>query len=152
MREVLPEIEANLDENDKIVLDKGYVGLEKEVTKGIWLIKKKAHRDYPLKEEDIKFNQKIEKVRRHIEFGFGDLKSFFDILFVQFRHKREWITSICRFCVAIYNNIILYENAPQEFQSEYIGPILKLSKKMKKQNKILYHCCVISMHYLFIYQ
>jgi hypothetical protein len=82
MREVLPEIEANLYENDKIVLDKGYVGLEKEVTKGIWLIKKKAHRDYPLKEEDIKFNQKIKKVRR-----------------------------------------------------EYISPILKLSKKKKKQNK-----------------
>jgi hypothetical protein len=76
MREVLPEIEANLDENDKIVLDKGYVGLEKEVTKGIWLIKKKAHRDYPLKEEDIKFNQKIKKVRRGIEFGFGDSKFF----------------------------------------------------------------------------
>jgi IS5 family transposase len=89
MREVLPEIEANLDENDKIVLDKGYVGLEKDVTKGIWLIKKKTQRDYPLKEEDIKFNQKIEKVRRHIEFGFGDLKSFFDILVVQFRYKRE---------------------------------------------------------------
>jgi hypothetical protein len=61
MREVLPEIEANLDENDKIVLDKGYVGLEKEVTKGVCLIKKKAHRDYPLKEEDIKFNQKNRK-------------------------------------------------------------------------------------------
>jgi hypothetical protein len=33
-----------------------------------------------------------------------------------------------------YNNI-LYENESQEFQSEYISPILKLSKKKKKQNK-----------------
>jgi hypothetical protein len=64
-------------------------------------------------------NSKIEDIRRQIERCFGGVKMMFDCLLRPWRHDRNWLTPVARFCCAIYNNKLRYERMREEYSTEW---------------------------------
>jgi hypothetical protein len=142
LRENKRIIEEKLDPDDVILCDTGFQGFTREARVGTWFIKKKSPPLQMLSAEDAKRNQKIESIRRYIEFGFGDLKGKFDILCIKYRHSRKWLPDIARFCFAVHNLIKIYEHFPERFSTVYSGTIPTIDdrrKRGKKRQIVWYH-------------
>jgi hypothetical protein len=109
LRELQENFESGIDDRDVIVADRGYQGFQNEALKGTWIVKKKRQKNRQLSKEDVESNSKIEDIRRQIERCFGGVKMMFDCLLRPWRHDRNWLTQVARFCCAIYNNKLRYE-------------------------------------------
>jgi hypothetical protein len=66
-------------------LSSAFMGFEKDVTKGIWYIKKHETSHLTMTDEMKKRNERLEIYRRYIEQTFGDVKARFRVVFEPFR-------------------------------------------------------------------
>jgi hypothetical protein len=132
IRELKEHIKNNTDARAGIALDSGFMGFEREVSKGVWFVKKHSTAYFTLTAEDVLRNSKIEEVRRYIEFCFGDVKTRFRVVYEVFRHNRDWLFIFWRFCCVIHNIIIDYMHSPDTFSEAYAGPLPKLQPPIPK--------------------
>ena len=65
------------------LLFRGFMGIEKEMKKGTWYVKRHAERAQ-LAEEDRLQNKRIEKICCHVEHGFGRVKVRFRMFHKKF--------------------------------------------------------------------
>lgn len=128
LKENLHEILPHIDKDEVIILDKGFEGIEHEVHIGHWYAKKKAHKDHPLKPADVHWNDMLEEIRKLIELTFGEVKGRFKIVHTHYRHERNWIPAIWRFCCAIHNLMLQYKECPEDFSAEWNGPVPQLDR------------------------
>jgi hypothetical protein len=146
LRQIQAEFEQGIDERDVIVADKGYQGFENDANVGTWCIKKKKPKHQNLSAEQTELNEKIERVRRHIEFGFGSVKIIFDCLLTPWRHDRSWLTPVIHFCFALHNVKVRYEKISDIHETEWKHPIPQICNSKSDQKKVfllfnsLYHC------------
>jgi hypothetical protein len=141
LRQVKEELESGLDDRDVVVLDKGYQGFDREVSKETWLVKKKRSRNSELSKEDENYNAKIESIRRRIEMRFGSIKSTFECLLRPWRHDRAWLSPVARFCFAVMNSKLRNELNPNQYNVlwEHSIPKIENPRKRKKQVRLVFH-------------
>jgi len=51
--------------------------------------------------------------------AFGGVKQIFDCLLRLWRHDRTWLTSVVKFCCAVWNNKFLYQRIGNEYSSHW---------------------------------
>lgn len=133
LKENKDKIESCITEEDCVVLDSAFKGMETFFGKGTWLIKKHAVRNSPLSEEEEQFNKIAESVRHNIELAHGEVKARFRVVCEPFRGERAWLSPIWRFCCALHNLILDYRNNPTEFSSQWQGPLGNIDAKIPKK-------------------
>jgi hypothetical protein len=114
-------------------LSSAFMGFEKDVTKGIWYIKKHETPHLTMTDEMKKRNERLEIYRRYIEQTFGDVKARFRVVFEPFRNDRCYIDSIWRLCCAIHNIVVDYFQSPSTFNTSWTGPIPKLEPPQRRR-------------------
>lgn|SRR5690606_6408292 len=102
------------------------MGFEKDINMGTWYIKTHKTPHVQRTEEMEARDEHLELYRRYIEQAFGDVKARFHILFQDFRHDRNYLGLMLRFCCAIHNLILDYFHKPDNFSSVWSGPIPRL--------------------------
>jgi hypothetical protein len=68
MREILPELQSVLDSEDALLLDKGYIGIQRQFWRMLCTSSTESlQTGLPLEEELKKENRQMKTIRRHIE-------------------------------------------------------------------------------------
>jgi hypothetical protein len=128
LRENYPLFSEFLHIEDKIGLDKGYIGAEKVIQKGETFVKKKATQNHPLLLQQVEENEKIETYRREIGIAFGRVKSKFQCVRSKWRGELSDLSVIWKFCCALHNLIQRHQTDEKNFDIKWSGKVPILPK------------------------
>jgi hypothetical protein len=138
LREMIPNLEQQLDPRDVLLFDKAYIGVEKDFDQNVIHVKYKKPQKAFLPEQLKIENSEMEKIRRHIESAFGDIKNRFSVLEKKFRHDRQLLTPIAHFCTSLCNEIKRYYSDEAHYSSEWKGPIPDIETSNQIKRKVLF--------------
>lgn len=141
LRQHAPEIMSAIDEADVIVMDCAFMGFEREATKAKWLIKRHATSHHQLSTEEQKFNALVEEIRRHVEMGYGHVKSRFSVVHSVYRHNRAWLTTIWHYCCALQNLINQHMHHSHRMPLVWTHGVPLIPKKDEKKKKVPHTTC-----------